>query len=130
MTDQIADMFTRIRNAAKAKYEQVVVPYSRTKESVAKILRDEGFLVDVVSMGSKTKKSLVITIKYLPNKKPVFSELKKVSTIGRRVYLGKDEVKPVRYGRGLAIISTSKGMLKDEDARKKGIGGELICTIW
>jgi small subunit ribosomal protein S8 len=130
MTDSIADLLTRIRNASHAKHDQVVVPYSKLREKVATILKEEGFLNGVAAMGEKNKKSLVIKLKYAANNKPAFSELAKASKSSRRIYLKKDEIKSVRYGRGVAIISTSKGVMKDADAKKKGVGGELLCTVW
>lgn len=130
MTDSIADLLTRIRNASHAKHDQVVVPYSKLREKVASILKEEGFLGDVAAMGEKNKKSLIIKLKYTANNKPTFSEIAKASKSSRRIYLKKDDIKSVRYGRGVAIISTSKGVMKDADAKKKGVGGELLCTIW
>jgi len=130
MTDPIADMFTRIRNGANAKLDSVSVPHSRIKEQIAKLFLEEGFINGSEVAGKGSKKVLVITIKHDEKRKPVFSEIKRISKLGRRVYISKDEIEPVRYGRGIAIISTSKGIMKDTDARKKGIGGELIANIW
>ena len=130
MTDPIADMLTRIRNASNAGHDKVVVPFSKTKEKIALIIKEEGYINEVETMGEKTKKSLVITLKYVAPNKPAFSELSRGSKLSRRVYLTKDEIKPVRYGRGVAIISTSKGIMKDEEAKKKGVGGEVMCIIW
>jgi len=130
MTDPIADMLTQIRNGLHAKHEQVVIPASRMKGKIAAILKEEGFLNDVETMGEGKRKSLVIRLKYTASKKPVISEIQKISKLGRRVYLAKDEIRSVRYGRGIAILSTSKGIMKDADAKKQGIGGELLCTVW
>lgn len=130
MTDLLSDMLTRIRNAGNAKHEQVAVPFSKINEKVATILKDEGFLQDVETIGERQKKQIVIKLKYNVHKKPVFMELVRCSRLGMRVYLKKNEIKSVRYGRGIAILSTSKGIMKDEDARKKGLGGELILTVW
>lgn len=130
MTDPIADMFTRIRNGLNAKHEQVLVPASRIKESIAKILAEEGFLAGVETAGEGKNKSIVIKLKYTASKKSVISELLRVSKLGRRVYVTKDEIRSVKQGRGIAVLSTSKGVMKDSDAKKNGLGGELICTVW
>jgi len=130
MTDPIADMLTRIRNALHAKYEQVVIPASRLKVEIANVLKDEGFIHEVESIGEGKRKSIVIKLKYTSKKKPVISDISRVSKLGRRVYLSKDEIKSIRYGRGVAIFSTSKGIMKDADAKKNGIGGEILCTVW
>lgn len=130
MTDPIADMLTRIRNGLHAKHEQVSIPASKMKESIAAILKNEGFIADAETIGEGKKRSLVIRLKYTASKKPVIVEMKRASKLGRRLYLAKDEIKSIRYGRGIAIISTSKGIMKDADAKKHGIGGELLCTIW
>lgn len=130
MTDPIADMLTRIRNGLNAKMEQVVVPASKIKEQVAKIMRDEGFLNGVETIGEGKNKSIVIKLRYTHAKKSVISEISKISKIGRRVYIANGEIRSVKRGRGIAILSTSKGVLKDQDAKKNGVGGELLCQIW
>ena len=130
MTDPIADMLTRIRNALHAKHEQVIVPASRLKTQIAAILKSEGFIDGAETIGEGKKKSIVIQLKYTSSKKPVISEISKTSKLGRRVYLSKDEIRPVRRGRGIAILSTSKGVMKDADAKKGGVGGEILCTVW
>jgi small subunit ribosomal protein S8 len=130
MTDLLSDMLTRIKNAGNAKHEQTAVPFSKINEKVAAILMQEGFLGGVETVGEKAKKQIIIKLKYNVNKKPVFSELVRCSRRGKRVYLKKSEIRSVRSGRGIAILSTSKGVMKDDDARKKGLGGELILTVW
>ncbi len=130
MTDPIADMFIRIKNAANAKHKQTIVPYSRVKENIANIISQEGFIGDVQVAGEKQKKSLIIGIKYRPNNKPVFSEIARVSKPSRRVYVKGEAIEQVRYGRGVAIISTSHGIMKDDDARSKNLGGEVMASIW
>ncbi|MFH1874997.1 MAG: 30S ribosomal protein S8 [Pseudomonadota bacterium] len=130
MTDPIANMFIRIKNAANAKHGQVVVPYSRVKENIANIFAQEGFIGDVQVAGEKQKKSLIIGIKYRTNNKPIFSEITRISKPSRRVYIKSSAIEPVRCGRGVAIISTSKGIMKDDDARAKKLGGEIIASIW
>lgn len=130
MTDPIADMLTRIRNGLHAKHVEVVVPASKIKESIAKIMKEEGFLNDVQTMGEGKKRAIIIKLKYAASKKSVISEILRISKLGRRVYLTKDEIRTVKRGRGIAILSTSKGIMKDADAKKNGVGGELICTMW
>ena len=130
MTDPIADMLTQIRNGLHAKHEQVVVPASRLKADIAAILKNEGYIGDVETLGEGKRRSLVIKLKYTSSKKPVFSEIMRISKLGRRVYVSKDEIRPVRHGRGIAILSTSKGVMKDADAKKMGVGGELLFTVW
>ena len=130
MTDPIADMLTRIRNGLHAKREEVLVPASKTKENIARIMKDEGFLSDVQTIGEGKNRSIVIKLKYTASKKSVISDIAKISKLGRRVYLARDEIRSVKRGRGIAILSTSKGIMKDADAKKNGVGGELICTIW
>lgn len=130
MTDNIADMLTRIRNALLMKQEQVVVPYSKLKEGVAKLLCREGFLRGVEVAGEKTKKSLVLRLKYLADGSPVITNLKKISHLSRRVYSGFEDLKPFRSGMGVRILTTSKGILTDEEARQKKLGGEVLLEVW
>lgn len=128
--DSIADMLTRIRNAANAKYDQVSIPYSRVKDAVANILRAEGFVGDVEVVGQGTKKVIIIGIKYTSSGQPVFNDMQKTSRLGRRVYVTAKEIRPSRQGMGVAILSTSKGIMKDVDAKRQGVGGEVLCTVW
>jgi small subunit ribosomal protein S8 len=128
--DPIADMLTRIRNGVNAKHEAVSIPYSKLKESVAAIMYKEGFLRSVIVAGEGIQKAVVIGLKYMPDGGPVFRDMQRVSKLGRRVYLRSKEIKPNRQGVGVAILSTSKGVMKDMDARKQGVGGEVLCTIW
>lgn len=130
MTDPIADMLTRIRNANKAKFETVEIPASRIKENIAKILKDEGYIRGYVVVADNKQGVLRITMKYESKGAPVISEIKRVSKPSRRVYVNKDSVPMVRSGLGLAILSTSKGILTDKEARKQQVGGEVICTFW
>ena len=130
MTDPISDMLTRIRNASQALQPTVLVPHSRLKESLAGILKAEGFVRDV-STGSDDKghKTLVVTLKYVDGSS-VITGLKRVSTPGRRVYHSYQDIPRVLNGLGVAILSTSKGLKKDQDARREKLGGELLCTVW
>ncbi|MDA2935651.1 30S ribosomal protein S8 [Patescibacteria group bacterium AH-259-L05] len=137
MTDPIADMLTRIRNALAAKKSEVIMPYSKIKFDIVTILEKEKWIkkVEVISQKplsakSKTKfKHLKITLRYNDNNQPSITSLKRVSTPGRRVYVKKDKTPIVLSGFGLAILSTSKGIMVGKEAYKKGIGGELICEI-
>lgn len=128
--DSIADMLTRIRNAANAKHDQVSIPYSRLKEALANIMRNEGFIGDVEVVGQGPKKVIVVGIKYTSAGEPVFNDLRRTSRLGRRVYVTAKEIRPSRQGVGVAILSTSKGVMKDVDAKRQGVGGEVLCTIW
>lgn len=130
VNDPIADLLVRIRNASNAKLDTAAMPHSRLKEAVAHILHSEGFLNGVEVMGEGARKSLVIELKYDEGRKPIFSALRKTSKLGRRVYVAADDIRPVRQGMGVAIISTSKGVMKDTDAKRQGVGGEVLCTVW
>ena len=130
MTDPISDFLTRLRNAAKAQLEVCVSPHSRLKESIAAILKAEGYISDVSSgadaLGHKT---LLVTMKYV-NGASVITGLERTSTPGRRMYYRYSEIPRVLNGLGISIISTSKGLLKDADCRRQKAGGETICNVW
>jgi len=128
--DPMADMLTRVRNAAAAGHDKVSIPHSRVKESVARIICDEGFLRGMEVVGSGLEKALVIDLKYQEDGRPTFSSLHRVSRLGRRYYVSVKDIKPTRQGMGVAILTTSKGIMKDVDARRQGVGGEVLCTIW
>ena len=130
MTDPIADMLTRIRNANTVKHETVDVPASNIKKEIARILLEEGFVrgYDVIEDG---KQGIIrIQLKYGQMSERVITGLKRISKPGMRVYAAKDEVPKVLNGLGISIISTSKGILTDKQARKEGVGGEVICYVW
>ncbi|NCA96631.1 MAG: 30S ribosomal protein S8 [Bacteroidia bacterium] len=129
MTDPIAAMLTTIRNANQLRYENVTVPSSKIKVEIAKILLEEGFILDYKVNGDK-KKELTITLKYAANKERVISGLKRISKPGLRVAVGCEKLPRVLKGLGLAIISTSKGVMSDKKARALGIGGEVIAYVW
>ena len=129
MTDVIADMLTRIRNGLLAKHETVTVPASNTKKAIADILLKEGYIADV-KVEDGVQGTLVITLKYGANGAKVISGLKRVSKPGLRVYVGCDEIPSVLGGLGIAILSTSKGILTDKEARKAHQGGEVLAYIW
>ena len=130
MTDPIADMLTRIRNANQMRYEEVNVPASNVKKEIARILKEEGFINDYKIVDNDAQGSIQITLKYTDKKERVINGLKRISKPGLRVYVQKNEVPKVLNGLGIAIISTSKGIMTDKEARKENIGGEVIAYIW
>ena len=130
VNDPIADMLTRIRNAVMARHTQVLMPSSKLKVSIAKILREEGFIQDFDVNQDKPQPTLRIRLKYTDQRKPVLSGLERVSRPGRRVYSGGQEIKWVRSGMGIAIVTTSKGIMTDRKARRLNIGGEVLCYVW
>jgi small subunit ribosomal protein S8 len=128
MTDPIADMLTRIRNGLSANKAEVTMPLSKVKVSIAQVLKDEGYITDFASGDIDGKPALTVTLKYYQGK-PVIEKIKRVSRPGLRVYKGKDELPKVLGGLGVAIISTSAGVMTDRAARKGGHGGEVICAV-
>lgn len=130
ITDPIADMLTRIRNAGMAQHGYVVIPGSKMKVAIARILRDEGFIQDYDVTQDRPQPRLRIWLKYTPDRKPLITGLERVSKPGRRVYASREEIPWVRSGVGIAILSTSRGLMTDRQARKLGVGGEVICYIW
>ena len=129
MTDPIADMLTRIRNANQNRAKTVSMPSSKMKEEIAKILKNEGFIEDYKIEGETANKMITLTLKY-KNKERVITGLKRISKPGLRVYAGADELPTVLNGLGIAIISTSKGIMTDKEARKNSLGGEVIAYVW
>ena len=129
-TDVIADMLTRIRNAASAKHETVDIPASRLKKRIAEILAEEGYIKGFTEIDDKKQGIIRITLNYTENKRNVISGIKRISKPGLRVYAGKDELPKVLGGLGIAIISTSKGVMTDRAARKEGVGGEVLAFVW
>ncbi|MCL1847232.1 MAG: 30S ribosomal protein S8 [Coriobacteriia bacterium] len=130
MTDPIADMLTRVRNANSAGKETVTMPTSKKLVEIARILKEEGYIIEYDVEDGKPVGQLTIQLKYGPKKQKTLRGLKRISKPGLRVYAGKDELPRVLGGLGTAIISTSKGVMADRDARKAGIGGEVIAYIW
>lgn len=128
MTDPIADMLTRIRNALSAGKLNVNMPDSKQKRAIAQVLKDEGFIADFAQAQADAKPVLNIDLKYYQGK-PVIENIKRVSRPGLRIYKGKNELPKVMGGLGVAIISTSKGLMSDRVARKAGFGGEILCTV-
>jgi small subunit ribosomal protein S8 len=131
LTDTVADMLTRIRNASKAKFDTVDIPASRLKASIAKLFKREGYIKDFkVVSNDNNKKTLRVFLRYDKQNQPIITGLKRVSKPSLRVYADKDTIPSVRSGLGLAIISTSKGVLVDREARELNVGGEVLCFIW
>ena len=132
MTDPIADMLTRLRNANQAYHDAVAMPYSKLKEGVAEILRQEGYITsyEVTDNVDAVGKTLRITLKYGRSRERIITDLKRVSKPGRRVYEGKDRLPRVLGGMGVAILSTSTGLVTARTAEEKGIGGEVVCFVW
>jgi small subunit ribosomal protein S8 len=130
VTDPLADMLTRIRNASSARHEHVDIPRSRIKEAIAKVLKDEGYIKNFKVIADERKYGILrIFPKYDANRRGIIN-LKRVSKPSRRVYVGKDEIPSVMKGLGISILSTSKGLLTDKEARKADVGGEVLCYIW
>lgn len=129
MTDPITDMLNRIRNAQAVSHPTVDVPFSNLKYEIAKILEKQGFIQKVERRGRKAKKYIEITLKY-NNGMPAISGLKRISKSGQRIYSKAKELKPVKGGYGIAIISTPAGLMTNKEARKKRLGGEILCEIW
>ena len=132
MTDPIADMLTRMRNANTAHFDTVKMPGSKLKESVAAILADEGYIMgyQVNADPGKPGRTLEITMKYTPDRSPTISGLRRVSKPGRRVYIQADKLPRVLGGLGVAVLSTSQGLLTDREARQRRVGGEVLCYVW
>ncbi|NLW25469.1 MAG: 30S ribosomal protein S8 [Clostridia bacterium] len=130
MTDPIADFLTRIRNANTVMHEKVEIPASKMKKTLAEILKNEGFVKDYEYIEDGKQGIIRIYLKYGPNRERVITGLKRISKPGLRVYCKKDEIPKVLGGLGIAIISTSKGIMTDKEARKAGLGGEVICYVW
>lgn len=128
MSDPLADMLTRIRNAQTAEMAEVVIPSSSQKQAIAKVLKDEGYIGDFNVEGEDKKPQLRISLKYYQGQ-PVIKQIKRVSRPGLRIYKGKDELPQVNGGLGVAIISTSRGVMSDREARSSGEGGEVLCTV-
>jgi small subunit ribosomal protein S8 len=130
ISDPIADMLTRVRNAIMARHENVLVPASKMKLAIAKILKEEGFISDYEVVRGKSHREIKIYLKYLDDRQPAISGLKRVSKPGLRVYVQKREIPRVYGGLGIAIISTSKGVRTGQQAWRQGAGGELLCYVW
>ena len=133
MSDPVADMLTRVRNALQRQHPSVSIPYSKIKESIAQVLRDEGYIVDYKVLPNKPRDVLQLELKYLGGRRErrsVITGLERVSKPGRRVYVGKNDVPWVLSGMGIAVLTTSRGIMTGQQARRMGIGGEVICKVW
>lgn len=130
MTDPIADMLTRIRNGIMAKMQKVDIPSSNMKVSLANVLKSEGFIKNYKVIADQKQGVLRVYLKYIDEKDPVINEIKRISKPGSRRYVGCDDIPSVKNGMGVAVLSTSKGILADKTAREAGVGGEIICTVW
>ena len=130
-TDPIGDMLTRVRNASSARHEKVLVPASNLKARIAEVLKAEGFILDfVLHKDDGHQGAITILLKYGQDREPAISDIKRVSKPGLRRYVDTGQIPRVLNGMGIAILSTSKGVMVDRDARKQKVGGELICTVW
>jgi small subunit ribosomal protein S8 len=131
MTDPIADMLSRIRNAALARHERAEMPHSNLKEHIATVLKGEGFIDDVrVSEADEGHKTLVLVLRYGRDRSSAIDGVRRVSTPGRRVYVRHDRIPRVVSGMGVSILSTSRGVMTDKEARRQRVGGELLCEVW
>jgi small subunit ribosomal protein S8 len=130
MTDPIADLLSRIRNALLAKHDRLDVPVSKLKLEICKILKEEGFIKNFRVIEGSPVGSLRIFLRYSPEGEPAINNVERISKPGRRVYKASTDIKPVRNGLGLGIVSTSQGLLSDVQARQRKVGGELLCELW
>jgi small subunit ribosomal protein S8 len=130
LTDPIADLLTRIRNAQRAGLEQIELPISKIKQRICEVLRDEGFVREVTAKGENQHGVLTVILKYDTDKRPAISEIRRQSKPGLRRYLSYRDIPPVMNGLGIAVLSTSRGVMVDREARKQHLGGELLATVW
>src|SRR5208337_4898657 len=130
-TDPISDLLTRIRNAAKARHARVDIPTSKLKVEVARILKEEGYISTYKLVEeNKVRKTLRLFLRYTPDRRSVITDLKRISRPGSRRYVGKTDIRQVVGGMGISIVSTAKGLMTGQAARKAGIGGEIMCEVW
>jgi len=129
VNDPVGDLLTRIRNAQRARHEKTTVPASKLKEAIVKVLKDEGFIKDFLLHKNDAQGEITVFLKYGPEQEPAIRMIKRSSKPGLRRYVGKDDIPRVLGGLGIAILSTSKGVLADRECRKQSVGGELICTV-
>ncbi len=130
ITDSIADMLTRLRNANSARHDHVLVPASRLKLEIARILKAEGYIADIQVLDRKPQSQLRLQLRYGPRRQQILTGIRRVSRPGLRIYAKRSAVPQVRGGLGVAILSTSKGLMTDREARRSGVGGEVICHVW
>jgi len=130
ISDPIADMLTRVRNALKARFQKVDVPASKLKTEIARILKDEGYILNYKIVDEDNHKAIRVYLKYTPANQPVISHIERVSRPGCRVYVGATDIPKVLGGLGVNILTTPKGVMTGKSARKEGVGGELLCQVW
>ncbi|HXX19485.1 MAG TPA: 30S ribosomal protein S8 [Candidatus Acidoferrum sp.] len=130
ITDPIADLLTRIRNGSRARHPRVDMPSSKLKVEIARILKDEGYIANFKVADEKGKRTLRVFLRYTPDRRSVITDLRRVSRPGSRRYIGKTGIRPVVGGMGIAILSTPRGIMTGQSARKEGVGGELLCEVW
>jgi len=130
MTDPIADFLTRIRNANHGRKPRVDIPWSRLKEALARLLIEEGYVTDCTVVGEGVSKLIRLSLKYDEKRRPVIRGLARVSRPSLRVYVGKDIIPAVRAGLGVNVLSTPAGLLSDREAKRQGVGGEILCSVW
>lgn len=130
MTDPVADLLTRIRNASMSFKEEITIPSSSVKERISEILAREGYVAETAVQGEGKDRSITVRLKYGPNRERTITGLKRISRPGRRVFAGRGDIPRVRGGLGVAILSTSQGLMTDREAKKLGIGGEVLAYVW
>jgi small subunit ribosomal protein S8 len=130
VNDPVGDLLTRLRNASRARHDKVVLPASKLKVQVARVLKDEGFVADVIQHDKKPQAEMTVMLKYGPNREPAITAIRRVSKPGLRRYSPVRELPRVMGGMGISILSTSKGVMVDHEARRQKVGGEVICTVY
>jgi small subunit ribosomal protein S8 len=130
LTDPVADFLTRIRNAHRARHQKLDVPASRLKAEIARILKEEGYIANFKPVEEEGQQLLRVYLKYGPNNEAVIRDLKRISKPGCRVYIGRDEIRRVQGGLGISIMTTPKGVMTGRQARREGVGGEILCEVW
>jgi small subunit ribosomal protein S8 len=130
VNDPVGDMLTRVRNASRARHDKVVIPTSKMKIAIARVLKDQGYIADFVEHDIEPEGEITLQLKYGPDKSPVITGIRRMSKPGLRRYVPVRNIRPVLGGMGISILSTSKGILSDAEARKENVGGELICTVY
>ncbi|MCC6526234.1 MAG: 30S ribosomal protein S8 [Polyangiaceae bacterium] len=130
VTDPVSDMLARLRNAIRARHDRLELPSSKLKKGVAEILKQTGYIADVRENEQQGRKSLMLVLKYGRNREAAIDGVRRISRPGRRVYVGHDKIPPVFFGLGMSILSTSQGLMSDGEARRRKVGGELLCEVW
>ncbi|MBI4956885.1 MAG: 30S ribosomal protein S8 [Myxococcales bacterium] len=130
VTDPVSDMLARLRNAIRARHDRLELPSSKLKKGVAEILKQTGYIADVRENEQQGRKSLLLVLKYGRNREAAIDGVRRISRPGRRVYVGHDKIPPVFFGLGMSILSTSQGLMSDGEARRRKVGGELLCEVW